>query len=316
MTEPKKKFYTLSELLDSKITEPPSLVPTLLYEQDNVIILGDAKIGKSLFSMQLALSLTAGEYFLDTLKVTKPCKVLYVQAEGKMFETYPRTKRMAKEVPYKRGNLLWGYLPLIPMDKPDSAKQFIQLLGDFRPDVIFFDPLYKLASTGSLVQDDVAIRIINSLDQIKYHYDATIIINHHEHRVKRKETGEIIDEGDNSIFGSFVWRAWPDSVLLLQKVRKQVGVLKLSCDTQRSASVVKELRLVLEQPDPLYFEILEDIGSTEHMLVKLIEKQHPIHWTKLVDITGLAKSTIHKALRRLRRAKKIKQLDEPGLYEV
>jgi len=175
MSKEKKKLYSLDEILDSDIEEPPALIPNLLYEMDNVIILGDAKIGKSLFTMQLSLSLTAGDTFLDTLDVVKPCKVLYVQAEGKMYETYSRTKKMVKEVPYKRGNMLWAYLPLIPMDQPTSAASFIQLAGEFKPDVIIFDPLYKLASSGSLIQDDVANRIITNLDQIKYHFDATII---------------------------------------------------------------------------------------------------------------------------------------------
>ena len=121
----KKTVYTLDELIDSTIEETPVLIAGLLYEQDNLIVLGDAKIGKSLLSMQMAFSLTAGEHFLDNFPVKRPCKVAYIQAEGKMFETFSRTKKMTKEVPHKRGNLIWVYLPMVPMDRPERDRKSV-----------------------------------------------------------------------------------------------------------------------------------------------------------------------------------------------
>jgi len=314
----KKSIWSWREILESKIEEPPALIKGFLYEMDNLIILGDAKTGKSLFTMQLALSLSSGESFLDSLNVTKPCKVIYVQAEGKMFETIPRGKKMCKEVPYNADNIKWIYLPTFPMDRPDSVNIFLKKAGDFKPDVIIFDPLYKLASSGSLTQDDVANAITNNLDILKVHFSAAIVLNHHQHRPQReKTTGTVVNmSGDQSIFGSFVWRAWPDNIILFESVPKHKHMKRISCDTQRSASVIPEMCVVLIQPDPLYWELLEDMTATDHMILQLIKKHKVMSWEEIAETTGLAKSTVHKCLRNLRKQKKIKALEEPGVYGV
>lgn len=318
---PSKMLWTWQEVLDSKIEEPPALIPRLLYEMDNMIVLGDAKIGKSLFTMQLALSLSKGDYFLDSMKVTRPCKVAYVQAEGKMFETIPRGKKMSKEVGHDAMNIRWLYLPRLPMNRPNSAQVFIEMLGDFKPDVIIFDPLYKLAGGASLTQDDTANAITDNLDVIKVYYSCAIIINHHQHRPQiDKKSGQILNmKGDQSIFGSFVWRAWPDNVILFEPVPKRPiedMVRNITCDTQRSAMVTREMCIILTHPDPLYWQLVEDMTATDHMILQLIIKNKVMKWQEMAEITGLAKSTIHKCLRNLRMQKKIKQLADAGTYGV
>ena len=310
--------YTLKEIMENEIEETPPHIPGILWKQDNVVILGDAKIGKSLLSLQLALSLTSGERFLDQYEVLQPNKVLYVQAEGKMYETFSRVKKMIKEVPFQKDNLIWLYLPAIPMDREDSCQQLLKEIGDFKPNIIFFDPLYMMATTGSLKDDDVAIKIVSNLNQIKNHFEATIILNHHQHRTKRDMKGATIEEGDDSIFGSFVWRAWPDHVMQFQKGKGGKFDRKLTCDTQRSGNVVEEMKLQLTQPDPLFFEVTssEESSSLGNEIVKLIE--NTTEGLKLDELNLKFKSSsegsIRRALRKLRLGNRIRVKD--GIYSI
>ena len=123
-------------------------------------------------------------------------------------------------------------------------------------------------------------------------------------------------DGDQSIFGSFVWRAWPDNIILFEPVPKQPFVRKVTCDTQRSATITKEMCVILTQPDPLYWELLEDLKATDHMALQLLKKNLTMTVDDLINITGLSESSIRKSLRNLKKSGKIKQLDEPGTFGV
>ena len=305
--------YTLEEIMENEIEETPPHIPGILWKQDNVIILGDAKIGKSLLSLQLALSLTSGKKFLDSYEVLQQNKVLYVQAEGKMYETFSRVKKITKEVDHVRGNLIWLYLPAIPMDKEDSCEKLLKEIGDFTPDIIFFDPLYMMASTGSLKDDDVAIRIVANLNKIKTHFGATIILNHHQHRTKRDNHGSKIEEGDESIFGSFVWRAWPDHVMMFQKGRGGKHERKLTCETQRSGNVVEEMKLQLLQPDPVLFEIIDSNTTSSNDVLKYIENKKEVGEEDLKEkFRNVGEATLLRALRKLRLERKVSKKN--GIY--
>jgi len=316
-----KRGWTGDELLNSKFKEPPALIPGFIWKGDNIIILGDAKAGKSLFTLQLNNNLTSGTKFLDQFPVTEICNVLSVQAEGKMFDTIARYKRMSLEIPGNPSNLRWLYLPHVPMDRETSALDFIHIVkeefGDWIPQVIIFDPLYMLRSKGSLANDEVAGDITANLNKIKEYYNGvTIIINHHEHRKKlNTDKWSYFDEGDNSIFGSFIWRAWPDHIIHF--IKENDKNRKVTCNTQRTGSVIKDLKLYFNEPDPLFFEIQEDTTQSEHIIHKLIEKQGQVTIKNIVELLPLdySESTIYKSLRRLCLRKVIRR-EGRGQYVV
>jgi len=305
-----KKGYTGQEMLNAEFTDPPSLIPGWLWEGDNVIILGAPKASKSILTMQMGNALTKGDNWLEEYDVIKPCNVLYIQAEGKMSETISRYKKMIKVVNHDPKRLRWLYLPHLPMDKEKSAEGLIGLImkefGTWTPNVIIFDPLYMLA-TGSLKDDDVAGSIVQNINKVKLHYEATVIINHHEHRSKFDKDHKVVHEGDNSIFGSFVWQAWPDQIIRITYDSKKTRTIR--CNTQRSGEVVRNCKLYFNEPNPLFFEINEDTTESQHLVFKIIEKKKIITVEDIKDIIDLSDSTIYKCLRGLIDDKKIKKLD-------
>jgi RecA-family ATPase len=314
-----KRGYTGEELLSAEFKDPPVLIDGMLWEQDAIIVLGDAKTGKSLFSLQIACSLTSGHKFLDEYYVRKPCNVLYLQAEGKIAESASRYRKMSHEIISEPKKLRWLYLPSVPMDREGSARQLLDVIkqefGDFKPDVIIFDPLYKLATTGSLSADEVAGRITTNLDVLKHHLEAAIIVDHHEHcRKTNPKTGEPIAEGDRSIFGSFIWRGWPDHILHFRATSEKGR--SLSCKTQRSGAVIRNLPLYFQEPDPLYFEIAENASETQHLIHMMLKSKKKVAISELITTLGKGESTIYRVLRRLCLDGKAQKSREPGIWEL
>lgn len=309
--------YTLTEILDSKYDEPPNLIEEILWEQDNVILLGAAKTTKSVFLQQLAFSTSAGTPFLDQYKVKRPCKVAYFWGEGKVPETASRCKRMAKEVAHNGENLWWFHVPGIALNHGETLEKIYELLGNFRPDIMIFDPLYKMKSHGSLKDDDVAGDMTTSWDILKEKYKCAIIVAHHEHRVKYIEkTNKIIEEGDNAIFGSFVWQAWPDHIFLLRAPEGKKSKKRfLSCVTQRSAKVIENIELILLEPDPLLFEVADDKNLTQRKIMQLLatKLKTAMHYGAIARRLAVSESSVLRGMRALVKEGIIQRLDG-GMY--
>lgn len=279
------KIYSLGELIDNEYEEPPVIVEDLIWKGQNVLIIADAKVGKSVLLQQLALAISSGTPFLDKFEVPLQQKVLYVQAEGTIYETSSRIKRMVKEVDHDRNKLKWYYTPTLPMDREDSVEKFVDRVAQtvdedgkpFKPDVIIFDPLYPMATTGSLTADDVGTRIVNNLNSLKDYYDSTNILIHHQHRSKRNDRGETIHEGDDAYFGSYVFKAWPDTMLHMAKKKGKGSEFKrtLSCGTQRSGKTSSSIELEMIQPDPLLFWIDDLKPAWEEKLLHFLEGSVP-----------------------------------------
>ena len=207
---------------------------------------------------------------------------------------------MVKAVGANPGNLRWLYLPHLPMDLTTSALDLIKLIkeefGDYNPDVIFIDPLYTLASTGSLRDDEVAGRIVSNLNQVKLHFNSTMVLVHHEHRSKVDQKGQNRG-GDNAIFGSFIWKAWPDHILRFQAPSKKTRVL--TCDTQHSGSVVSNVKLNFNEPSPLFLTSKKIQTQTEKIIINLFKKQDVLSVKDIEDFSTSSKSTIYRSLRKL-----------------
>ena len=144
---------------------------------------------------------------------------------------------------------------------------------------------------------------------------------HHEHRQKRAKDNNLIDEGDNSIMGSFVWKAFPNHVVHL-RIRPD-KIRTLSCNTQRSGAVIDEMLLELCQPNPLHYKVL---GTPDHQAYmdtvlnyfKINEKGHA---KEISELTGLSLSAVKKSLAyftkfNVNKLKKINAGSRPTYYAL
>lgn len=237
------------------------LIDSLIYKGDSVLLIGSPKAGKSLIAQSLCCSLTSATPFLDKFDVLHESCVLYVQLEGEGRDTQYRLNAMMKHTPINKDNFYIYYADCLSLESIKGRADFEISVDELKlkPDVIILDGFY-LAFTGSLSDDKVIREVLKNLRKIKAKYNCTLIVVHHTHKAKFNQDGDLVCEGDNAVFGSQFLKAWPDHVIMLE-CQHNSDLRKLSCSTQRSGQIEKEIKLKLIQPDPLYFQTLDNIPS-------------------------------------------------------
>ena len=289
--------YTLEELHLKELDGSRPLIENLLYERDSVLMVGKEKSNKTTFWLQACCALTSGEPFLGQYDVSRPVDCVYLQAEGKLASTKQCTERMTSVIPCNKTKLSILYYPSIPLSKEDGLAQVkLDIDGWRRPELIVIDPLYQ-CMTGDISSQADSSAMTASLRNLSEYYECSIVLIHHAHRPKRTESGVIMEEGDDSIFGSFVWKAWPDSVMLIEKVQGNKLYRKFSCNTQRMGNIIESIDMVLVEPNPFYLQLRG--GQQVDQIILGIMNSEPLSITQLSTATGRDRHLISEALQRL-----------------
>lgn len=297
--------YTFEELvnLESNQTEP--LIENFLYDMDHILLVGKEKANKSTLALQICCHLTAAEPLFGQFNVPRAHDVVYIQAEGKRESTKQNIINMTKVIPCDKTKARLLYYPAIQMNRMAGLKQIMDDIDAWRrPSVIVVDPLYQ-SMAGKIEEQESSSLMTAALRQLSDRYQAAIVLIHHSHRAKRGENGQIIEEGDDSVFGSFVWKAFADTVLLIQKVKGNPHFRKLSCDTQRMGNVVPELSLQLIEPTPFYLK-LRDTDThqpVDEVVIGAMKQDSTID--QLVALTSKSRRHVTEALWRLKESGRV-----------
>jgi hypothetical protein len=137
----KVKTWDLHDFLDEKnFPKRQPIVEGILYAQEFIILSGPAKIGKSLLSLNLALSVASGEKFLGRF-ATRQGRVLILQTEIAPDAFGDRIRKMLKIVSVESGILRVSTERIMLDDKKDFDRLRNTLL-QIRPDLTIIDPFY------------------------------------------------------------------------------------------------------------------------------------------------------------------------------
>jgi len=299
------------------------IIEKMVWKRDVVLILASEKAGKSILGLQMACALTKGGHFLGEYEVPESMRVLYIQAEGSREETQMRLRSMNKNESsdWTPENFFHMYPSSLSLDTDLGYNELIEsiLKTNFRPDVIFIDPLY-MAMQGDLIDNKCARNFCRNIRRLKEQYDCTVIINHHKRRPQKDGTGNYIDRGDDEIMGSFVWKAFPSHILTLHK--RPNNTRSLNCETQRGGNVIKNLVLELVEPDPLYFKVIyeKDCKScTQKIIEFLTEKQTGCSTDSISSELKINPSSVRKSIADLlkeQRILKVNPTKRPALYAI
>jgi hypothetical protein len=170
---------------DWLVTEPPApdqILEDTLDAGDKMAVIASSKLRKSFFFQQMALSLAAGRDFLNW-HVPKARRVLYVQFEIREPHSHRRTRNLARALGITPTDL-GDRLLIIPgrglgLSGPEGLERIRQAVGDFNPEVVMLDPLYKLAEGVENAAEDFKI-LLNAFDQLAEMTGAAIIYVHHD----------------------------------------------------------------------------------------------------------------------------------------
>lgn len=317
-------FYPGEQFLDADLPGSQPLIEQFLWEGDHALFIGKEKSGKSIFFLQLVCHLTSAAPLFGTLEIAKPFTVAYCQGEGKLADTQANLRRMRKALDCVPARFAVFYYPALALDTEEGLSHLVKAIeGWQRPDIILSDPLYAFMQ-GDLIGNQDARRMVAHLRFLSSHFQSTVLTSHHAHRPRRDaKSGAILDEGDDSLFGSFVWKAYPDEVYLFEKPSPKVAEKgrRLSCDTQRMAKSIDLLNLELVDDNALYYQLrLERPGSTAKVLEVFRTSPNGSMTAKELEVqSGYSHRAIWNCLSRLQTEGAITQINpgkKPSLWKI
>jgi len=140
------RILNLSEILT--LPDPTPLVEDVIMEGENLVLFGPPKKGKSLFALDLGLSIAAGVAVIGKLKVYRPGPVVYLSSEG---ETYfkQRVGAWLHARALERRDIPFHYVAEVPRaaDGPEGLAKYVDLIweavGDRRPSLIILDTMSR-----------------------------------------------------------------------------------------------------------------------------------------------------------------------------
>lgn len=297
-------IYKVSDLMGMSFKPKEPLIEGIMNIGETVIVCGTPKAGKSIFLQSLAYALSSGEdKFLGSLHISKPCKVCYVQLEGELADTHDRFRRIGQGIKHNLDNMVLFFSEPMKLDDLDYTMEVIWKIETvMRPEVLIIDPLYMAFSGGSLSDDEVIRKVLANLRILKMHFQCTLIVAHHTHKLRRNDKGKEVAEGDEAMFGSQFLKAWPDHVLMLNYDTRN-GTRTLTCMTQRSGTVEKEIKLKLNEPSPLFFEEFEEFQSgvvtdfTKKRIKELILSfNYPLKAKEIYGKLNISRSSFHRVV--------------------
>jgi len=288
------------ELMSIQFQPDNYIIEALLWERQIIGLVAKEKVGKSILSLQMACCLSCGENFLGEYEIPNPMNVLYIQTESTRHETIERLRAMTHEsgVAWNEDNFYLMHTESLSLDKDSGIIWLINEIKkkNIEPQVVVIDPLY-MCMEGSLSDELPSRSAAKNLRIMSAEFDCAIILVQHEHRPRTNpKTGKTVEEGDNAIMGSFVWKAFTNHTIRLVVLPDKTRLL--SCGTQRSSRVIDKMKLELKAPLPLMYTILDspDCPSYVSRVLQHITKNGPKSAGEVHEETGLSLSAVKKSL--------------------
>ncbi|MFH0807597.1 MAG: AAA family ATPase [Elusimicrobiota bacterium] len=171
-----------AELLAIEPEAPDQILEDIFDVKDKLAIIGSSKMRKSFFLLMLLLCLAAGRNFLKW-RIPKPRRVLHFQYEIEKNHFHRRVRRMCRAMGITPSDLGDRFhivnargLNLSGLEGIEKISQICEL---YHPELISFDPLYKLSDGQENSIEGFKI-ILNAFDNLIEKTSAAITYLHHD----------------------------------------------------------------------------------------------------------------------------------------
>ena len=284
------------DLFKSPSKGPASVIEGLL-NHGLTIFAGRPKIGKSWFTMQLAIAVAYGTAMWGRREIDAPGKVAYFALEEGQSRTSARLQRLvnaANGADLARVEFLYRIPPLM-----GEGKQYLHnYLEQARPTVVIIDTLMALCGGGNqnqrrdIVRDDY--QEIQTLQRIAAEHQAAMVVVHH----LRKHFGgtDPIDE----VMGTTGTTAAADCIWTLQKAENG-ATFKVKGREVEDQTLA--LRLELNQDPPGWWLIGEgetaDMAGERQEIYDLLWEEGPQKPDPIAKKLGKNGASIRQLLRKM-----------------
>jgi len=258
--------------------DPPDLwlIEGLLPVYGRMLLVGDAKIGKSVLALQLAFCLASGYPFLG-FHVPAPINVVYLQYEMRRRVFKPRVERMRPAFPPSvRDRLRFA------VDHPDVIKELgysyrdipleksLSDLGNW-PDLVVIDPLIYWLEGDENSNTEMRDFLLG-VDKIAENNFGMVIV-HHTHKPYRGQiNGQSQSRGASSLPG------WTESNLVLNRASGNDKKTRRLSFEIRAAAELDDLELVIDPTTLLFQRKLDPTDElTPEAILELASALDPEH---------------------------------------
>jgi hypothetical protein len=168
--------------LETEPQKPDQILEDTLDAGDKMAVLASSKLHKSFFFGQLALAIAAHSKFLGWI-IPKNRRVLFCQFEIRDHHCHRRFRNLARAMGISSAHLGDRLMIIngrgLGLTGKDGLDKIMAAIGDFQPEVIMIDPLYKI-SEGVENQAEDFKKLLSAFDELAEETGAAIIYVHHD----------------------------------------------------------------------------------------------------------------------------------------
>jgi archaellum biogenesis ATPase FlaH len=211
------EVYRFYDFMNTNITMRWA-IEGLLPVAGSMVIFGKPGIGKSTFSLRLAMDLALGKEHFLLWKIVRPQRVLFISLEMQHYEVKEFFNDMKipqdEQQQLQEQFFIWPIGHPYPLDTPDQQIELLKYIKMHKIELIIIDSL-SIAMYGS-VKDDDAIKRLNSFlnEDVRKDLKCSYIFIHHPH--KKNDEQRKVDDMDDA-FGSTYINANAQTVIVLSQ---------------------------------------------------------------------------------------------------
>lgn len=171
-----------ADWLETEPEEPDQLLEGIVDVGDKLAIIGSSKMRKTFFILQLLLCLATGRSFLNW-NIPRARRVVHIQYEIQKNHYHRRLKRMCKAMGITAEELSDRFHIVnargLNLTGTEGIQEISRIVKAYDPEIISFDPLYKVASGGENDIQDSKV-ILNAFDSLIEETKAAVAYVHHD----------------------------------------------------------------------------------------------------------------------------------------
>lgn len=176
------ELINAADWLESDPDEPDQLLEGIIDVGDKLAIIGSSKMRKTFFILQMLLCLATGRSFLKW-SVPRSRRVVHIQYEIQPNHYHRRLKKMCKAMGITAEELSDRFHIInargLNLSGIEGIEQISQIVKKYDPEIISFDPLYKVAAGAENDIQDSKI-ILNAFDCLIAQTKAAVAYVHHD----------------------------------------------------------------------------------------------------------------------------------------
>jgi hypothetical protein len=299
-----------ADFLTKPLPRPSWLVEDIWSEKGHGFLAGQAKTYKSLFTLDLAISIASGTPFLDRFRVPKTGPVLIIQEENEPGLIQDRLHRIAhsRGVGASANGTKISFGEDLPVKILNNAgfnltdenhfEWLRRTVKAMKPELIVLDPLYLMTPGIDENSATEMTPILSELLDLKQSHDCGILIVHHFN----KPTAEKLTlRQGHRISGTSVFNRWFSSALFIDETDEE-GTVHISGQHRAHApSGGYNIKFDLGTDEDLHYEV--DITNVRDERIKKFANlkelvaeagSKGVTLSELADGVGLDRRTVQR----------------------